>query len=59
MYGIILASIGKMGSGKLVISRDDGATWARTVMANYPTALRSNGTNVVGSRPTADRKSVV
>ena len=25
---IILASVGKMNSGKLVISRDDGATWA-------------------------------
>lgn len=26
--GIILASVGRMNSGKLVISRDDGATWA-------------------------------
>ena len=25
--GIILASVGKMTSGKLVVSRDDGATW--------------------------------
>ena len=26
--GIVLASVGKMNSGKLLISRDDGATWA-------------------------------
>ena len=41
------------GPGGLNVSNDDGATWARTAMANYPTALRANGTNVVGSRPTA------
>lgn len=41
------------GPGGLNVSTDDGATWTRTALANYPTALRANGTNVVGSRPTA------
>lgn len=41
------------GPGGLNVSNDDGVTWTRTAMANYPTALRANGTNVVGSRPTA------
>ena len=41
------------GPGGLNVSNDDGVSWARTVMANYPTALRANGANVVGSRPTA------
>lgn len=41
------------GPGGLNVSNDDGITWTRTAMTYYPTALRTNGTNVVGSRPTA------
>ena len=38
--GIILASVGKMSSGKLVISRDDGATWTVASDGDQTAAVR-------------------
>ncbi len=40
------------GAGGLLVSSDDGLTWSRTAMAPAPTALRSDGRVVVGTRST-------
>ncbi|EED67965.1 LamG-like jellyroll fold domain-containing protein [Comamonas testosteroni] len=40
------------GAGGLLVSSDDGLTWSRTALAPAPTALRSDGQVVVGTRAT-------
>ena len=40
------------GLGGLLVSADDGLTWSRTALSPAPTALRSSGQVVVGTRAT-------